>query len=169
MSKKIAVSSLLMALSVVTLLLGSVLPVTAAMCFLASAITAVTVVECNDKYAAINFLGVSIISFLFIPKKSIVYFYIAFLGYYPILKLYIERLNNLLKEWIVKILFFNLLLVIAYFIIKSFFLPVIDKELIIFIFKYLAAILAVAEILFVIYDIGLTYFIEFYNNRIRKR
>lgn len=168
MSKKIAISSIMTALCVVALFTGSILPITIAMCFLASAIGSVNILECGKKYALLSYVAVCIISFLFIPKKFIVYLYIFILGYYPLIKLFIEKFNNLLKEWILKILFFTILLIATYFVMQNFFLPSLDKKLVEFFFSHIATIIAISEVAFIVYDIGLTYFIDFYIRRIKR-
>ena len=168
MVKRIAVSSIIMALSVVCLFVGSIWPVKIAMCLMASALTTIAVIECGHKYAWLTFFGAAIISFLVIPKKFIVYFYIFFLGYYPIIKLYIERINRLFPEWIIKLILFNIGLIIAYFSLNRFLLPSLDRELVMFVFKYLAALIATSEVIFVVYDLGLSYIINFYNQRLRR-
>jgi len=167
MVKKLSVASLLTALSVVSLFVASVWPVRIAMTALASVLTAVIVMECNHKYAWLSYLAVSIIAFLMIPKKSVVYVYIAFLGYYPIIKLYIERLDRLLHEWIIKILFFSGMQVLAYFGLVTFFMSAINSGITDLIFKNLALVVATLEVLFVVYDLALSYFIGFYNTRLR--
>lgn len=168
MTKKLAVASIYAAMSVVSLLVASLFPVRISMCIIASLITAIVTIECGHKYAWLTFLSVSIISFLLIPKKSVVYIYILFLGYYPILKLYIERLAHLIHEWIAKIVFFSIILIIAHFSFKTFFMPSFDTEIIKLIYKHLAAIFALANVIFIVYDFGLTFIISFYIHRIKK-
>jgi len=168
MIKRLTLSSILMAVSVVMLFIGSIWPVRIAMSVIASAITTVTVIECGHKYAWLTFIGTAIISFLLIPKKLIVYGYILLLGYYPIIKLYIERINKLIPEWIIKLIVFNIVLVISYFALNYFMLPSLDAELVVFFFKHLAFIIAALEVVFAVYDLVLSYIIGFYNQRLRR-
>ena len=168
MIKRLALSSILMAISVVMLFIGSIWPVRIAMSVIASAITTVAVIECGHKYAWLTYIGTSIISFLLIPNKLIVYGYILLLGFYPIIKLYIERINKLIPEWIIKLIVFNIVLVISYFALKYFLLPSLDVELVMFIFKNLALIVAALEVVFAVYDLALSYIIGFYHQRLRR-
>ncbi len=168
MAKKLATASIFAAISVISLLLASLFPIRIAMCVIASLITSIVTIECGHKYAWLTFFAVSAIAFLLIPKKSIVYIYILFLGYYPILKLYIERFDSLLHEWIAKIVFFSIILIVAYFSFKAFFMPSFDTELIKLIYRHLAFIFATANVLFVVYDFGLSFIISFYIHRIKN-
>ncbi|MBE7039056.1 MAG: hypothetical protein E7404_09175 [Ruminococcaceae bacterium] len=168
MIKKLAISSVLMGLCIVCLFIGSIWPVKIAMCLMASFIVSIVVVECGHKYAWLVYIGVTIISFLLIPKKIIVYGFIAFLGFYPIIKLYIERLNKLWVEWIAKFIFFNIILILAYFALNYFLLPSLDIALVGFVFKYIASIIAVSEIVFLIYDLAVSYFISYYRQNLRR-
>ncbi|MBE7040140.1 MAG: hypothetical protein E7398_05380 [Ruminococcaceae bacterium] len=168
MIKKLAVSSVLMGLCIVCLFIGSIWPVKIAMSFMASLIVSIVVVECGHKYAWLVYIGIAIISFLLIPKKFIVYSFIGFLGFYPIVKLYIEKLNRLWVEWIVKFIFFNIILILAYFALNYFLLPSLDIALVGFVFKYIASIIAVSEIFFLVYDLGISYFINYYQQKLRR-
>ena len=168
MIKRIALSSILLALSVVSLFIGSIWPIKIAMCVMASAISAVSVIECGHKYAWLTFIGTSLLAFLLIPKKLIVYVYMLLLGYYPIIKLYIEKIGKLVPEWFLKLVIYNIAIVAGYFILNTTLLPTLDAKLVALIFKYLALFVASIEVLFVVFDLGLSYFIGFYNTRLRR-
>ena len=168
MIKKIALSSVLMGLCVVCLFIGSIWPVKIATSLMVSAVVSISVIECGHKYAWLIYIGTAIISFLLIPKKLIVYGFIALLGFYPIIKLYIERLNKMWLEWIIKLVCFNIALALAYFALNYFLLPSLDIALIGFIFKYLAFIIAVLEVSFVVYDLGMSYFVSYYQQKLRR-
>lgn len=168
MKNKITLPAILTGLCIVCLLIGSIWPVKAAMSIAASFIITVIVCECGHKHAWLSYIAVSVISFLLIPKKMIVYVFILLFGFYPILKHYIEKLSKLTLEWIIKLLCFNIALIIAYFVINQFLIPWLDAEFVGFIFKYIAAIIAALEAMFVVYDLGLSYFIKVYYERIRS-
>ncbi len=167
MIKKIALSSVLMALVVVSLFVGSIWPVKIAMSLAASLVISVVVIECGHKFAWLVYFGCSFISFLIIPKKMLVYGFILFLGYYPIIKLYIERPGKLILEWVIKLLCFNIILAVSFFAAKIFLLPSLDASLVGFVFKYIAAIIAISEVFFVVYDLGISFFISYYQKKLR--
>ena len=110
-----------MALTVVCLFGASTLPTgRVALMAITSVFGALIISEYGVKDGWIHYIGVSILSLLLIPKKMMVLIYILFLGYYPVIKLYIERLNKRWLEWIIKIVVFNVILVTAYTIFKLF-------------------------------------------------
>ena len=170
MTKRIAFSAIAMALTVVCLFGASTIP-TAKISLLAIATVfgAVTVYEYGPKYGFIHYIGVSILSLLLAPKKSTVLIYIVFLGYYPLVKLYIEQIDKVVKEWVIKIIFFNVFLVIAYTIFKMFLIPIFNTTIVVFILKYLALIIIGLELVFVIYDVVLSYLIAYYKKFISKK
>lgn len=168
MKNKITLPAILTGLCAVCLFIGSIWPVKVAMSIAASFIITVIVCECGHKYAWLSYVAVSVIAFLLIPKKMIVYVFILLFGFYPILKHYIEKLSKLTLEWIIKLLCFNTALLIAYFVVNQVLIPWLDTELVRFIFKYIAAIIAVSEAMFVVYDLGLSYFVKIYYERIRS-
>lgn len=170
MAKRIAFSAMLMALAVVSLFGASVLP-TAKIAILAitSVFGAITVAEYGAKYGTVHYIGVSILAFLLVPKKMMVIIYFIFLGYYPIVKMYIERINKRGAEWFIKLLVFNLFLVIAYFIFNAFFLPAMESVTVLIAVRYLPALIVASEAVFVIYDYVLSYIITYYYKVVRTK
>lgn len=109
-----ALAGMLAALSVVVLFLGVVTGVMdlTGIC-IASAFTAVAVVELGGAYPWLIWGVVSVISFVLLPDKSIAAAYLLFGGVYPMLKIYFERLGRVL-EWIVKLAYGGFVLGILY-------------------------------------------------------
>ncbi|MBR5157038.1 MAG: hypothetical protein IKW59_04635 [Clostridia bacterium] len=163
MAKKMAFSSILMALAIVCLFGASIVPTARiSMLALTSVFGAITVAEYGPKYGLIHYLGVSILSLLLIPKKLLVIIYIVFLGYYPIVKMFIERLDRRAAEWLIKIIVFNLFLVIGYIVFKALFLPSMESAVVMLVLKYLPWVILASEAVFVIYDYVLSYIITYY-------
>ena len=163
MAKKMAFSSILMALAIVCLFGASIVPTARiSMLALTSVFGAITVAEYGPKYGVIHYMGVSILSLLLIPKKLLVIIYIAFLGYYPIVKMFIERLDRRVAEWLIKIIVFNLFLAIGYIVFKALFLPSIESAVVMIVLKYLPWVIFASEVVFVIYDYVLSYIITYY-------
>ncbi len=163
MAKKMAFSSILMALAIVCLFGASIVPTARiSMLALTSVFGAITVAEYGPKYGIIHYLGVSILSLLLIPKKMLVIIYVVFLGYYPIVKMFIERLNRRSAEWLVKLIVFNLFLILGYIVFKAFFLPSAESAIVRLVLNYLPWVVLAAEVVFVIYDYVLSYIITYY-------
>nr|MCR4925589.1 hypothetical protein [Clostridiales bacterium] len=94
--------------------------------------------------------------------------YIGFFGYYPIIKEILESKFSKPVEWILKILIFNVAVVLSYVvIIKVLGIPLeeMDKY-----GKYGAyALLAGANVVFLLYDYCFTKFISIYYDKWQSR
>ncbi len=171
MTKKFTVASIMTALALVCLFGSAYLPTgritllaVTSMCIL------VTVAQCGTRYGWLQYAATSILAILLIPFKFQVLIFIVLLGYYPMVKLYIERIEKLWLEWIVKILFFTALLIIAYFVVKYFLVRHISFGAIFdIVMTHLLLVVIIAEVIFVIYDYLLSFFARFYNENIKDR
>ena len=106
--KRIVVSGVLVALSVIILYLGcaiEVLDIT--MSAMVSLLVVVIVIEMGYSYAWLTYIATAILSVLLLPQKSPAIFYACFMGFYPILKSYIERIGSGLVRWIIKLIVGN--------------------------------------------------------------
>ena len=171
MTKKLAFASVLTALSAICLCASILLPTgRAAFLMLSSFCILVTTAECGTRYSVLSFAATTLIGFLFMPLKVQLVLFAAFLGYYPIVKRYIERLENLKLEWLVKVLFFSAVLVAAYFIVRYALMPNIDMGVVMnYVFSHLPLIVIGAEVLFVVYDILLSLLASYYGNVIKTK
>lgn len=163
MAKRMAFSSILMALAVVCLFGASIAP-TARISLLAltSVFGMVTVAEYGAKDGLIHYIGVSILSLLLIPKKLLVIVYVIFLGYYPIVKMFVERLDRRWVEWVLKVLIFNIFLAASYAVFKTFFLPTVESAVTTLVLNYLPWVVLGLEIIFLVYDYVLSYIVTYY-------
>lgn len=137
---------------------------------IAGALLIVIVIEINRKWAFVTYSSISILSLFITPDKEAAILFVFFLGYYPIMKSVIEKLKNSVFEWAIKLILFNTSIIIAYKIIINLF-GIVDmtKELS-FLGKYsMLGLLALANIVFVIYDIALTRMISSYITWFRPR
>lgn len=160
MSKKIAFCSLMAVLGVLSMLVTAVLPTNTVFFFLFSTLfTYICVEEHGIRYGILTYAVITIISFLILPQKVSVAFYAMAVGYYPALKCRFERLDcSKAAKWSLKILFVLAAAAISYFILKGF---VAVKLPILLLFLF-------GTVLFVIYDLALTYGLRFYVFRLRK-
>lgn len=171
MTRKLAFSSIMTALTVVCLYGSVVLPTgKIALLAITSFCVLITQAECGTKFALIQFVSSALIGSLLVPFKSQIVLFIAFIGYYPIVKNYIEHLNKLFLEWVVKILFFNAILILAYYVLKYFLLAYINFGPIFnYVFSHLFIVIIIAEVVFVLYDYMLSLLASYYINVIQKR
>lgn len=171
MTKKFTVASIMTALALVCLFGSAYLPTgRIALLAITSMCILVTVSQCGTRYGWMQYAATSILALLLIPFKFQVLLFIALLGYYPMVKLHIERLDKIWIEWIVKILFFTTLLIIAYFVVKYILVQHISFGAVFdVIMTHLLLVIIIAEVVFIIYDYLLSFFAKFYNENIRDR
>ena len=162
--KRIVVSGVLVALSVIILYLGcaiEVLDIT--MSAMVSLLVVVIVIEMGYSYAWLTYIATAILSVLLLPQKSPAIFYACFMGFYPILKSYIERIGNGLVRWIIKLIVGNAAIGLM-FAILLIFLPDEFEGGAMLLITYALAVAA-----FVMYDIALSKLITLYFKMIRDR
>ncbi len=125
--------------------------------------------ECGVKYAICSYVSVSILSLLLCPDKESGLLFLAFFGYYPILKIYIDKLKQKLLKLIIKLAVFNAAVVGVYWILISLFKIVSVSD---FVGEAAEAIiwafLLAANVVFIIYDFALKNLALVYQYRIRK-
>ncbi len=163
----------------VLLLFGSLFQVIdLSMAAIASFVCIVAVIELGTKWAWLVYATVGFLSVILRPTSFAPWVYVAFLGYYPIIKEKIEKLSKYIS-WILKLLCFNtaliLCLLVAYFTFASgqaesfaeFFNLMLG-------FQNAGRAVAVGlwafvNLVFVVYDIALTRMISLYMFRLRKK
>ena len=150
-------------ISIILIFMTSIIPTTKIfLVSLASFLTAILVIEVGVSTALISFIATSILAFLLVPNKLLVLPYALFLGYYGIIKFYIEKINNLVLEWIIKIGIFNIIILLGYFLLSKFIISELDLP-----FSMSLIILAL-EVVFIVYDYIFSMFIQYYNKDISK-
>ena len=171
MTRKLSFASVLTALTIVCLYGSTILPTgRIALLALTSLCVLVTQAECGTKFSLIQYTASAFIGLLLVPTKFQILIFILFIGYYPIVKSHIERLNSLLFEWIVKILYFNAMLIVLYFAVKYFLLqyvsfgPIFD-----YVFSHLVIFVLILEVVFVLYDYLLSLMASYYVNVVKKK
>lgn len=116
-SGKIAFCGLMVALSVVLMLTGGLIPIATYCAPMASGLLLLPIMlEYGKKSAWTAYAAVSLITLLLGADKEAAFFYL-FLGYYPLLKWEIERIKNRRLHLPCKLLFFNGAVMIMYLIL----------------------------------------------------
>ncbi len=125
------------------------------------------VIEVGKKWAFLSFAVSAVIVFM-VAEPEAKLMYIGFLGYYPILKALIERIRKPVIEWVLKMISFNVAVIIIYACFASLF--GISFEDFGALGKYGAIItLGIGNIVFVVYDIAVARMAMFYNFVIRPK
>ncbi len=165
---KTAVGGMMVALSVIILLPTMFTSLVYALPAFAGMITMFCVVELGKKWAFGVYAAAAIISLLVIPNKEAVVMYVAFFGYYPIIKAILESKMPRVVEYILKFAVFNAAVVIAYILlIKVFAMPFnelmgIDDEGSFFARFAIPIMLAMGNVVFIVFDFCLTRLVTLY-------
>ncbi len=167
-TRKIALCGVISALAVVIMASSTLFSIASySLAALAGVLLILLVIETGTRYAAAAYFIISLLSSLLLPDKETAMIFALFLGYYPILKAYFERIPNRVTEYLAKFGLFNLAMAIFYFIItRLFHLEVIENTSL---FNSLPVLLILANITFFLYDIALTRLISAYLNVFRSR
>ncbi|MBE6747402.1 MAG: hypothetical protein E7558_08155 [Ruminococcaceae bacterium] len=154
-SSKTAICGMIAALSVVIMMLTIIPVMTYAAPAFAGILLMVVVIEINKKWAFGVYAAAGILSLLLATDKEAAVMYVAFFGYYPIIKAVLESKLPRAVEWIVKFLIFNVTMVASYFVlIKVFGISMEDMNEL---GKYGPLILlALGNVVFVVFDIAIT-------------
>lgn len=167
-TSRIALGGILSAVAVLLLLLTIFPFATYALPPLAGAFLIPLVIECGKKWALCAYAAVSLVALLIVPDVEAKTLFIVFFGYYPIVKATLESMNSRVWEWLLKLLIFNGAAVGGYtvltwvgFSLDTFCIEGIALPL----YGFLLFFLLAGNVIFVIYDIGLTRFLPLYFSR----
>ena len=160
-AKAIAFSSLMTALGVSILFIGSVIDtLDMSSAAIASLLICVCVIESGNKLAFSVYLATALLAFLILPVKTAPFVYLIFFGYYPLLKRLFEKLPSFLS-FALKFISFNIAIFLFIFAAKELLFPDIEK-----VHFYLILLLNV--ILFTL-DLAQSLFVVAYVKQFRRR
>ena len=161
-SKRIAFSSILAAIAVIMMLIGSFfgsLDLTAAA--IASFCIILAVVEMGYKSATVIYAVSAVLALLLLPSKMPGVYFAVFLGYYPIVKSLSERLSPVIS-YVIKYVTYSVAYAVLSVIVISFF-PEAELR------KYLIYVYFLGALVLLIYDFALTRVISSYCKTLRYR
>lgn len=162
--KRVVVAGVLVALSVIILYLGCAIEVLdLTMSAIVSLLVVVIVIEMGYSYACLTYIATSLLSILLLPQKTPAIFYACFMGFYPIIKSYVERLKSGVLRWIIKLVVGNAAIV-AMILLTSLLVPEEFDGTGLVIATYILGIVA-----FVMYDVAISKLITLYFAKIRDR
>ncbi len=129
------------------------------------------VIECGKRWAFGAYAAVTLLAFIMVPDVEAKMLFAAFFGYYPILKALLERLSNRAVEWGAKLLVFNTAAVGTYALLSRIGLVALNEFRLDGLSSSLAICLALfllaGNLVFVLYDIGMTRFLPLYFMRLQ--
>ncbi|MBQ9860817.1 MAG: hypothetical protein IJO75_01015 [Clostridia bacterium] len=167
-TSRIALGGIFSAVAVLVLLLTIFPFATYALPPLAGAFLIPLVIECGKKWALCAYAAVSLVALLIVPDVEAKTLFIVFFGYYPIVKAALESIKSRIWEWLLKLLIFNAATIGGYTVLSQlgFSLDSFRIEGVAFpLYGFLLLFLLAGNVIFVIYDIGLTRFLPLYFSR----
>lgn len=164
----VALGGIVAALSLVCLFLTGVFPfATYALPALAGVCLILIVIEIGERWAWLTYAVIALLALILTPDWEAKLLFVAFFGYYPILKARLERLRPRALEWGVKLVVFNTAVIAAYAVLL--FVLRLDEVAAEFAGWIGPALLLGGNVVFVLYDISLTRLISTYMWRLRPK
>lgn len=162
-NKKLILSSIAAALALFLMIAASIIPIgTYAIPVIASLLYIVIIREVSCGWAVMSYAVTSIMSLILCANKETAINFILFFGYYPILKMLLEKIKPSVLKIIVKLIIFNIAMVAIFYIAKYVFL-IPDSSYIVFGLYVPWVILLAGNVVFIIYDYALTGIISQYD------
>ncbi len=162
-NNKLTFCAMMVALGVVVMLLGSLLPgMRLTVAALAGMIAVLAVIRGSLGYGILTVLATAILSFLLLPSKEVALIYAAFFGPYTIVKNLIERIHRQPVEWILKLLFCGVITIML-LVVSGSLLNLVPAMLT----KHIWLLLPMILFVFVLYDIAFSKIIAYLFEHIR--
>lgn len=164
----VALGGIIAALSVVIMFFAAIFPIAdLVLPGIAGVLLIAAVYEIGEGWSFLIFAAVSLLSLLLPSDKNAAVYYIFFLGHYPIVKSYIERIKNKYAVWALKLLVFNICAAAAVFVIIK--ISGMPDNLLKYNFALVATAYAVLmNVTFVVYDIAVSRLAVLYSLKLRK-
>ncbi|MEF9958617.1 MAG: hypothetical protein RR090_03865 [Niameybacter sp.] len=169
-TKQLVSGSILSALTLLILYCTLLLPTnTLTLLTLASITVPIALIRENTKTAFMVYLTSSLLGVILLPL-NISLMYVLFFGCYGLVKYFIEKLDRLPLEWLLKFVGFNIIFACVYFLFNQLIMPGAFSGLITLIHQLMpnlnlsptVIIFLLGQIGFFIYDYALTLLIDLY-------
>jgi hypothetical protein len=163
-TKKIALNGILGALAVICLVLATLLPTNKISLYaLSSFFVAVSIIESGVRTGWVFYVATSLLALIIVPNKLGIVPYALFFGAYGIAKYYIEKIDKIMIEYIIKLIYFNICLGVAVLTVSELF----DYSMPMKLQGWLLII--ILEIVFLVYDIVYSLFLNYYREKIKPK
>lgn len=164
-TKKLAVGGIVTALATFLMIIAGLIPIgTYAVPVIASLLYIVLIKEVGYSRAIMSYAVTSILSFFLCFDKETVINFILFFGYYPMLKILLEKIKLKALRIIIELIIFNVAMIGIFYIAKYVFMIPGDSY-VIFGLYVPWLILALGNVVFLIYDYALTGLVTQYDER----
>lgn len=171
-SKKLALSGILAGLAICLMLLGSIIPFsTFATPAIAGAVIIPVAIEFGLSTGWLLYGAISLLSILMVADKEMALMFVFLMGFYPLLKAVFER--GIRPKFIcilVKLALFNIC-IFAMYSVMLFLFPInyIVEEFASYGIGYIVALLALGNLVFMVYDVALSRLIDVYMIKWRPK
>lgn len=158
MSRKIAYGGILLSLNAILLILVNLIPInTLFLLALASLPISIIIMEWGPLSGLTFYISSTILGFIVMTSKTQWLIYIFTFGIYGLIKYIIEKDRPIFLEYILKLFFANISILMLYLILREFvYVPINIVSIAIF------------EIVFIIYDYMYSRFIDYYNSKLKN-
>ncbi|WP_024833693.1 hypothetical protein [Ruminiclostridium josui] len=162
-AKKIALSGILLGFTVICVFLASVLPTSKLSLYaISSLFISIIIIEFGLKAGWTFYAASAVLTAVLIPRLEVLP-YIVFFGVYGLLKLYFERQKSRVLEYVLKLVYFNICLLLGFVFIKEFLMMGVTLTAPVYV------VAALVEIVFVVYDYVYTLFVRFYSSTLKPK
>lgn len=127
-----------------------------------SVIMYVSMIEIKGKYPFLIYITTSVLSLIFVPMTTSCLYYIAFFGFYPIIRHKFKKIGKTLSK-LVCLCLFNITMVLLYLLFRTVF-AINNEPAIMYVI-----LLITANVFFVCFDYALDVFAFLYIVKIRPR
>lgn len=168
-SVKAAICGLCTALCVVLMFMGGTIYVFAYAVPMVLGILMVMIKKTLGNAAAVSvYISTSLLSMILVSEKESVLMYLLFFGYYPIIKHSIEKIKPKILSVLLKFVVFNASLILIEFIcVYVFKIPFFENNK--FSIIVIAAFAVSMNIMFIMYEFLLKYYLIIYEKKLEKR
>jgi hypothetical protein len=128
---------------------------------LSSMILAAAIVEYGAFFAFLLYVASSLLSLILLPDKLMCVPFIAFFGYYGILKAQIERIRLLWAEWLIKLAAFNAVAAVGWLAASRFFPLFVNLPYAVWL------VWIILNVIFIIFDYAYSLAAGIYEQRLR--
>ena len=169
-TRRIALCGVLAALAVALMFLGGTVPFASIACpVLASLVLIPVYAECGERWGLLWFLAVAALGLLLAPDKECAILFVFF-GCYPLLRHRFGHLRSRVLRRVCKLIYLNAVILAAYALMLFVFqMAALVQEFSEMGKWMLAALLLLANITFVIYDLLVGRLEIFYHARLRSK
>ncbi len=171
LSFKVSLGGIITALSIVFMFMTGLLPlfvyVIPALC---GAMLLIIAIEISSTWSYLTYAAISVLSLLLVPDKEAALLYVFLMGFYPTLKLRLDKIKPIALSYTVKLLIYNLLIVLYYNItIRIISSSSLQEDMGEFGRYGIYIFWAVTNVVFLIYDIAIGRLMGLYLDWIRKK